>query len=88
MMKFKTGTPSQASKNWSFETWVLAIVSSLKAEGAEFPLPIYMCPGGASMLNSPSYSKPRDKGKMKVEDTSSNDHQTKLSTIIFKWTDP
>jgi hypothetical protein len=66
---------------------VLVVVSTFKAEVAESSLPNYMCPREISILNSPFDSKSKDKGKMKAEDTSSYDHQIKLSTIVLNWTD-
>ena len=90
MMKLKTVTPSQAIKKWSFDSWILAVVSTFKPEGAESSLHSYMCPRGVSTFSSPSGNKSKDKGKMKAKDTSSNDsdHQTKLSTIFLYWTEP
>ena len=86
-MKLKTVTPSQAIKNGSFETWKMVVVSIVKAEGAEFSLPSYMCPREISILNSSSKNKSKYKGEKKAEDTSSYDHQTKLRTIVLNWTD-
>ena len=87
-MKLKTSTPSQAIKFGSFAAWVLVIVSSVKGEGAEYLLPSYMCHGGVSILNSSSEIKLKNKGKTKYENTNSDNHQIKLSIIVFNWTDP
>jgi hypothetical protein len=45
-----------------------------------------MCHGGVSILTSSSERKSKDKGRTKSGDTSSDDHQTKLSTIVLNWT--
>lgn len=91
MLKLKTISPSHAIKNGSFETWVLAVVSTVKAVGAESALPSYMCPAGVNNTNGSSSSslKSKEKGKIKSEDEIEKqyEHQTQLSTIVLKWTD-
>jgi hypothetical protein len=85
-------TPSQSIKNGSFKTWVLVVVSTVKAARAESALPSYMCPSGVNVSNSRSSlsSKLKGKGKEKSEDDDESDldHQTLLSTIILNWNDP
>ena len=65
MLKLKSVTPSQSIKNGSFETWVLAVVSTIKVVGAELALPSYMYPRGVNVSTaSPSFSnKLKAKGK-------------------------
>jgi hypothetical protein len=83
---------TQSIKNRSFETWVQAVVSTLKAVGAELTLPSYMYPCGVDVSNPSSSlsSKLEGRCKNKIEegDESDSDHQTLLSTIILNWTDP
>ena len=55
---------------------MLDIVSTVKAEGAKSSLPNYTCPEEFSILSYLFANKSKDKGKMKAEDTRSNDHQT------------
>jgi len=68
-------TPSQSIKNISFETWVLDVVSTVKAAGAESSLPSYIYPDGVNVFaSSPSFSnKLKVKGKEKVEDDDDSD---------------
>ena len=92
MPKLKYVTPSQSIKNGSFEAWVLVVVSTIKAAGAESTLPAYMYPGGVNVSTARSSfsNKLKEKGKEKSEDDDESDppHQTLLSTIILIWTDP
>jgi len=92
MLKLKSVTPSQSIKNGSFETWVLVVVSTVKADGGESALPSYLHPSGVDVSNSSSSlsSKLKGKGKEKSEDGDEGDpsHQTLLSTVILNWTDP
>ena len=78
--------------NDSFETWVLAALSTVKVVGAESTLPSYLYPSGVDVsISSSSFSnKLEERGKKKIEDgdESDLDHQTLLSTIILNWTDP
>ena len=69
---------------------MLVVVSTVKAEGVESSIPSYMCHGEVSIVSYLFGSKSKDKGKMKAEDTISDDsdHQTNLSTIVLNWTDP
>jgi len=92
MPKLKSVTPSQSIKNESFETWVLAVVSTVKAARAELALPSYLYPSGVDVSNSSSSLsiKLKGKGKEKSEDgdEGDSDYQTLLSTVILNWTDP
>jgi len=90
--KLTSVTPSQSIKNGSFETWVLVVVSTVKAVGAESALPSYFYPGGVNVsTTSPSFSnKLKGKGKQKVKMMTYEgdlDYQTLLITIILIWTD-
>jgi hypothetical protein len=91
MLKLKSVTPSQSINNGSFETWVMVVVSTVKATGAESALSSYMYPSGINISTSSSSfsNKLKGKGKKKSEDDNENDpnHQTLLSTIIINWTD-
>ena len=68
----------------------MAVVSTVKVEGAKFALTCFMCPEGVSKLSFPFGSKSKDKGKTTPEDTRSNDseYQTKLNTIVLNLTNP
>ena len=54
MLKLKSVTAYQSIKNGSFETWMLAFVSTVKAAGAESALPSYMYPGGVNVFAASS----------------------------------
>jgi hypothetical protein len=92
MLKLKSVTSSQSIKNGSFETWVLDVVSTVKAAGAESALPSYTYPGGVDVSNSSSSltNKLEGRGKIFFEDgdEKDSDYQTRLSTIILNWSDP
>ena len=90
MLKLKSITPAQSIKNGYFETWVLAVVSTVKAARAESALPSYMYTGGVNTSDFSSSSSSKSKLKGKHEDTSDSDpdHQTLLSTVVLNWTDP
>jgi len=85
MLKLKSVTPAQSIKNESFETWVLAVVSIVKASGAESALPSYMFTGGVTISDLCSSSSNKLKAKGKNEETSEMEpeHQTVLSTIVL-----
>jgi hypothetical protein len=87
MMKLKSVTPSQSIKNVLFETWVLVVVSTIRAAGAESPLPICMYAGGVSVFaRSLSFrNKLKGEGKEKGEDDDESDldHQILLITTIL-----
>jgi hypothetical protein len=85
MLKLKSITPAQSIKNGSFETWVLAVVSTVKAAWAESALPSYMYTGGVNTSDFSSSSSNKSKSKGKQEDTSESDpnHQTLLSTVAL-----
>ena len=88
MTKQKSVTPSQTNiKNVSFGTYVMAVVSTVKATGAKSALPSYMYPGGVNVFTiSPSFSsKLKGKGKEKSEDDDESDpnYHTLLSTVIL-----
>jgi hypothetical protein len=80
-------TPSQSTKNGSFETWVLAVVYTVKVVGAESTLPSYIYKGGVNVSTaSSSFSnKLKGKGKEKSEDDdeSDPDNETLFRTIIL-----
>ena len=80
-------TSSQSIKNGSFETWVLAVVSTVKAAGTESALPSYTYPCGVNVsIASPSLrNKLKGKGKEKSEDDDESDldYETLLSTVIL-----
>jgi hypothetical protein len=92
MVKLKYVTPSQSIKHGSFETWVLAVVSTVKVAMAESTFPSYMYPGGVNVyIASPSFSnKLKGKGKEKTEDDVESDpeHHKLLINIILNWNDP
>jgi hypothetical protein len=90
MLKLKSITPAQSIKNGSFETWVLAAVSTVKAAWAESSLPSYMytCGVNTSDFSSSSSNKSKLKGKHEFTSDSDPDHQTLLSTVVLNWTDP
>jgi hypothetical protein len=79
-------------KNESFEMWVLVVMSTVKADGAESALPSYLYPRGVDVSNSCSSlsSKLKGKGKEKNEDGDEGDldHHTLVSTVILNWTYP
>ena len=85
-------TPFQSIKNESFEMWVLVVMSTVKADGAESALPSYLYPRGVDVSNSCSSlsSKLKGKGKEKNEDGDEGDldHHTLVSTVILNWTYP
>jgi hypothetical protein len=87
MLKLKSVTPYQLIKYGSFETWVLAVVSVVKAAGAESALPNYVCLRGITNLNESCVlgNKSKEKGKAKLEESGSNEseHQTTLNIIIL-----
>ena len=87
MLKLKCATTSQSIKNGSFETWVLVVVSTIKAVGAESALPSYLYPSGVDVSNSSSSLSGKLKGKIKDGDEGDHDPQTLLSTVILNWTD-
>ena len=86
MLKLKSVTPSQSIKNGSFETWVLAVVSTVKGAGAESTLPSYVFTGGVttSDLSSSSNNKSKTKGKHEETSEMDPDHKTLLSTVVLK----
>ncbi len=90
MLKLKSVTPAQSIKNGSFETWVLAVVSIVKAAGAESALPSYMFTSGltTSDLCPSSSSKSNAKGKTEEISKMEPEHQTILSTVVLNQTDP
>jgi len=71
---------------------VLAVVSTVKAAGAESDLPSYMYPGGVNVSTASSSVsnklKGKDKEKNEDDDESDHDYHTFLCTIILRWTDP
>jgi hypothetical protein len=75
MLKLKSVTPSQSIKNGSFKTWMMAVVFTLKAAGADSALPSYMYPCGVNVSTaSSSFSnKLKGKGKEKNEDDDESD---------------
>ncbi len=85
MLKLKSVTPAQSIKNGSFETWVLAVVSTVKAAGAESALPSYMYTSGVNTSDFSSASNIKSKLKSKQEDNSDSDHdhQMLLSTVVL-----
>jgi hypothetical protein len=85
MLKLKSVTPAQSIKNGSFETWVLAVVSTVKAARAKSALPSYMYTGGVNTSDFSSSSSNKSKLKGKQEDTSDSDsdHQTLLSIVVL-----
>ncbi len=90
ILKLKSVTPAQSIKNGTFETWVLAVVSTVKAPGAESALPSYMftCGVTTSDLGSSSSNKSKTKGNNEETTKMDPDHQTLLSTVVLNWTDP
>ena len=90
MLKLKSVTPAQSIKNGSFETRVLALVSTVKGAGAEPALPSCMFAGGVTISDSCSSSSSKSKAKGKTEETSETEHEhlTVLSNVLFNWTDP
>ena len=90
MLELKSVTPTQSIKNGSFETWVLAVVSIVKASGAESALPSYMFTSDVttSDLSSSSNDKSKTKGKNDETSEMDSDHQTLLSTVVLNWTEP
>ena len=92
MTKLKPVTLSKSIKNGSFETWVLAAVSTVKVAGAQSALPSYMYPCGVNVsAASPSFSnKLKEKGTKTCDDDDESDldHQTLLNTIFLNWNDP
>ena len=83
----KSVTPSQSIKNGSLETWLLAVVSTIKTERAESTLPSYMYPCSVNDYTAcPSFSN-KLKGKVNEEsegdDESDLDYETLLSTVIL-----
>ena len=88
MLKLKSVTPGQSIKNGSFETCVLAIVSTVKATWAESALPSYMFTGGVttSDLGSSISNKSKTKGKNEETSEMDPDHLTLLSTVVLNWT--
>jgi len=87
MLGLKVVTPSQYIKNGSFETWVLVVISTVKAAGAKSSLSSYMYPGGVNVFAASRLfsNKLKGKGKEKGEDNDDNDpdHPTLLNTIIL-----
>jgi hypothetical protein len=85
MLKLKLVTPVQSIKNGSFEAWVLAVVSTVKATQAESALPSYMFEGGVTISDLCSSSNNKYKAKGKTEETAEMEpeHQTVLSTIVL-----
>jgi hypothetical protein len=65
MLKLTYVTPSQSIKNGPFETWVLVVVSTVKAVGAEPALPSYMYQGGVNVSTTSSSFSNKIKGKGK-----------------------
>jgi hypothetical protein len=51
MFKLKFFAPSHSIKFGSFETWVLVVVSDVKAAEAESALSSYLCLGGITNIN-------------------------------------
>ena len=74
MLKLKSVTPAQSIKNESFETWVLAVVATVKAAGAESALPSYMFTCGVTISDLGSSSSTKSKTKGKNEETTEMDH--------------
>ena len=85
MLKLKSITPAQSIKNGSFETWVLAVISTVKAAGAESALSSYMFTGGVITTDLGSSSNIKYKTKGKTEETSEvePEHQTILSNVVL-----
>jgi hypothetical protein len=90
LLKLKSVTPAKSIKNGSFETLVLAVVSIVKAVGAESALPSYMFTDGVttSDLNSSSSNESKTKGKKEETSQMDSDHKKLLSTVVLNWTDP
>ena len=61
--KLKYVTPSQSIKNGSYETWILAVVSTIKAAGADSALPLYMHPSGVNISTASPLFSSKLKGK-------------------------
>jgi hypothetical protein len=93
MMKLKSVTPAQSIKNGSFETWVLAVVSTVKAASAKSALPSYIFTSGVTTFDSGSssnikYKTEKTKGKSDETTEMDPDHQTLLINVVLSWTDP
>jgi len=69
MLKLKSVTPTQSIKNGSFETWVLGVVSTVKAAWAESALPSYMFAGGLTISDLCPSRSSKSKAKGKTEET-------------------
>ena len=85
MLKLKSVNPAQSIKNVSFETWVLAAVSIVKAAGAKSALPSYMFAGGITISDLCPSSNNKSKAKGKTEETSETEpeHQTILINVVL-----
>ena len=85
MLKLKSTTPAQSIKDGSFETWVLAVVFTVKATWVESALPSYMFTGGVTTSDLCSSSSSKSKAKGKIEEASEiePEHQTILRFVVL-----